>query len=98
MLNIDVPETVPVGSIEAVIAERIRQVEQFGHTPEDDLKLELGVLPKEARQYLSSALDELHFRRAGWRDRYRFRLKKAGAMILAALDQCEEQKEVTDSV
>ena len=75
---------VPVRAMEDVLAERMRVILDFGHTPEKDLQLPLAWLPQEARNYLTDAIDEAH----RGPDRHaiaRRKLIKAGALLLAAI-------------
>jgi len=81
---------VPVRAMEDVLAERMRVILDFGHTPEKDLQLPLAWLPQEARNYLTDAIDEAH----RGPDRHaiaRRKLIKAGALLLAAIDRLDAE-------
>lgn len=80
---------VPVAAMEAVMAQRTRQIADYGHTPEQDAQLPVCHLPKQARAYLEGAIDELLWKRPGWLNRASLKLTKAGALTLAALDRLE---------
>jgi hypothetical protein len=77
---------VPVASMEAVMAQRTRQIAHFGHTPDKDLGLRPSVLPDRAIRYLVNAQEDLQFRRGEYRASARRHLAQAGAMVLAAID------------
>ena len=89
-------EWVPVASMEAVLAERIRQIARFGHTPESDAALPLRQLPREAARFLNAAIEDVQFHREGWRQHARRHLIRAAAMILAAMDRIEAEPEQPD--
>ncbi len=81
---------VPVRAMEDVLTERMRAIHDFGHTPEKDLQLPLAWLPREARNYLTDAIDEA--RRGS--DRHaiaRRKLLKAGSLLLAAIDRLDAE-------
>lgn len=81
---------VPVRAMEAVLAERMRAILDFGHTPEKDLQLPLVWLPQEARNYLIDAIDEAR-RGPDRRAIARRKLIKAGALLLAAIDRLDAE-------
>lgn len=57
----DTPATfagVPVAAMEAVMAERTRQITRFGHTPQDDLTHRLEVLPARMRAMVHRAYED----------------------------------------
>lgn len=81
----------PVAAMEAVLAERMRQIHDFGHTPQSDAELPLKQLPRAAQRFLTEAIEDCHFQRGDWRKAARKHLVRAGAMILAALDRIEAE-------
>lgn len=87
------PPVAPAGgdSLEAVLVERRRQIEQFGHTPQADAALALAHLPKLARQFAADAIDDVQFQRGDWRRNARRHLARAGAMVLAAIDRLDAE-------
>ncbi len=87
MQILDLSPAVSVESVDAIIAERERQIVGFQHTAEQDALLPVCFLPKQARAYMEGAIDEMMFARSGWENRARRKLAKAGAFTLAALDR-----------
>ena len=84
---------VPVAAMEAVMAQRMRQILDFGHTAEQDGRLPPCHLPKQARAYLEGAIDEILWARPGWINRAHLKLTKAGALLLASVDRLEQEKD-----
>ena len=78
-------------AIEAVLAERTRQIAKFGHTPESDAALPLKQLPREAARFLTAAIEDVQYQRDAWRNHARRHLIRAAAMILAAMDRIEAE-------
>ena len=85
------PAFLPVASMEAVLAERARQIHHFGHTPEADTALPLKQLPREAARFVNMAIEDCQFQAGDWRKAARNHLVRAGAMILAAMDRIEAE-------
>lgn len=81
----------PVAAMEAVLAERMRQIHDFGHTPQADAELPLKQLPRAAARLLTAAIEDCQFQRGDWRKAARKHLARAGAMILAALDRLDAE-------
>ncbi len=84
---------VPVAALEAVLAERMRQIHTFGHTPQADAELPLKQLPRAAQRFLTAAIEDCQFQRGDWRKAARKHLIRAAAMILAAIDRVEAEPE-----
>lgn len=75
-------------AIGAVLAERLAQVERFGHDPDGDVLLSLDDLPRKAWEYLQIGRDCI--RATGEKrdlPRARKKLVQSAALILAALDR-----------
>lgn len=94
------PDGLTLAIVAEVLAERMRQVEQFGHTPEADMALPLSALPIAAQFKLDRATKALVRDLAQAQDRTRAavdhaqfnnhaparaNLIRAAAMILAAV-------------
>lgn len=73
-------------ALEPIIAERRRQIEEFGHTPDKDLTLRPSVLPDRAIRYLVSVHEDLQFRRGDFIANARRHAAQAGAMVAAIID------------
>jgi hypothetical protein len=101
---------VPVGALELVMAERIRAIEKFGHTPEADRGARVEVLPARMRNMCVRAYEDLTMHRPAFDPArlHRERQKKmrhavkelvqACALGLAAIDRItyELEQEQTD--
>lgn len=72
----------------AVLALRQQQVDQFGHTPDADLRAVARhgrpAIAKLARVALSDAIEDMQFNKSP--DQIRRRLVKAAALLLAAIE------------
>ncbi|MEJ6008646.1 hypothetical protein [Novosphingobium aquae] len=84
--------------LDLIAAERARQVEKFGHSPEADRALPIRHLPLEAQRYLTQAIEDLHFRREGWEQHAIRKLAQAGALICAAIDRIEAEQQPGDPI
>lgn len=73
--------------IDAMLAERTRAAERFGHTLERDLRRRPAVLPDRAIRALVHVQEDFHFKPGdNWRDLARKHAIEAGALVLALLD------------
>ena len=90
------PDMLGLRAVIAFLAERARDAQQFGHTPESDRALPLKCLPDRALRYIVHAQEDMHFRRDGWQQRAQRHLAQAGALLSAAWDrlaaECEDQE------
>lgn len=68
------------------MAERTRQVNQFGHTLTEDAARPMEHLLREARAQLDGAMDYTQFRHLVRAQAY---IVRAGAMLLAAFDRIQ---------
>ena len=88
-----VPALIPVRGLQDVIALRLRQISEFGHTPARDLERPIDALPKAAQVTLAKA--ELQggreYAQFGKPEIARRYLVKACALILAAIDRIDHQ-------
>lgn len=86
----------PLGPLAEIAELRLEQVLKWGHTIEKDLLLPLAHLPREAKETIAAAIDDIQFHRGGpafaeARPRIRKRLLKAGAFLAAALDRLDAE-------
>lgn len=73
-------------AIAAIAGERRRQIEEFGHTVERDLRLRPTALANQAMRYMVAVHEDLQFRRGEYRAAARRHAAQAGAMCLAIID------------
>ena len=80
----------PRHGLDAIFAERERQVERFGHDADHDAMLPLHHLPEKAREFTAIACDCIRGTVAH-RDlaRARKKLAEAGALCAAAIDRLD---------
>lgn len=83
--------TGPMTGIARIAAAREEQQSKWGHTPEADLRLPLGHLPRLAGEKVRFASDDLHFHKPNWREQAVKHLAQAGALIAAAIDRIEAE-------
>lgn len=79
----------PRSATDHIMLRRLRQLQQFGHTPEQDLTLRARVLPDQAIRKIVNAIEDMQFHRPDWRARAQLHLADAGALICAAWDYLE---------
>ena len=89
----DHPPIAPGAVLDAILAQRTRQIVDFGHTPEQDARLPAAHLPKQARAYLEGAIDELMFQKPGWLNRAHLKLAKGAALTIAAMERLEREND-----
>jgi len=85
-------------ALQAVVAERVRQIAVHGYTAEHDAALQRRQLPARARSMIIVAMDRLS---AGDLAVARRKLAKAAAVLMAAIDRLDlqmrlERKEGTE--
>lgn len=78
---------VPVRAVEDVLALRMRQIHEFGHTLEADRAAPLSHLPKEALATLRAVIEDIHFNKP--RAHMRRHALKAAAFLLAFVDRLD---------
>lgn len=79
------PSFVPVAAMEAVLALRVRQIEEFGHTPESDAAAPLAHFANELRLAAQAFAEDVQFNKPT--DHMHRHLVKLGALALAAIDR-----------
>lgn len=85
-----VPAGVPVRAMEDILALRMRQIIDHGHTAERDRDKPIQALPIAAGQEIRGAIDYCQFHRNELARRY---LVRAGALILAAIDRLDMEED-----
>lgn len=78
---------VPVRAVEDVLALRMRQIHEFGHTLEADRAAPLSHLPKEALATLRAVIEDIQFNKP--RAHMRRHALKAAAFLLAFVDRLD---------
>lgn len=76
-------------AIDAIAAERWRQIDELGHTPQADAARPYRFLDAEAHRNLNYAREDVHYKKGDWQAHARRHLARAGALVLAMHDWIE---------
>lgn len=76
---------IPVAAMEQVLTLRVRQIEQFGHTPESDAATPLRHFAQELARAAQAFAEDVQFNKSP--DNMHRHLVKLGALALAAIDR-----------
>lgn len=82
--------TAALPSINAIQAERQRQIDGFGHTLQGDASAPLDQLPRLARDVLGGIADDIQFHKP--RAQMRRRAIKAAALLVAFIDRLDAEE------
>jgi hypothetical protein len=83
------PAIFPPPSIVSIVADRQRQVDEWGHTPAGDARQSLMQLPILAREVIGGVIDDIQFHKP--HAQMRRRAVKAAALLVAFIDRLDAE-------